>query len=307
MSELDDQASELLLRLHAGGEQAAARAEWQRWRRQSLAHARAARDAEALWAALEHTDTARRHRQRNRPIRRWRLPAMAAALCLGLLLTLLGRPQLLENLSADYYTAVGERRLIELEDGSRVWLNSDSALSVRYSADARGLELQRGQALFEVAKDAQRPFVVQAADGQVRAVGTRFDVALRADRVQVEVSEGVVQVRSGAAPGVSVDAGQRLDYRQQQAPGPLQVLDLDNASTWQRGKLIFNQRPLGEVLAELERYLPGRILIEDAALREQRISGVVDLDQPEALLANLERLQPLRITRLPWLVLVQPR
>ncbi|WP_296277172.1 FecR domain-containing protein [Pseudomonas sp. UBA7530] len=307
MSELDDQASELLLRLHAGGKQAAARAEWQRWRRQSLAHARAARDAEALWAALEHTDSARRHRQQNRAARRWRLPAMAAALCLGLLLTLLGRPQLLENLSADHYTAVGERRLIELEDGSRVWLNSDSALSVRYSAGARDLELQRGQALFEVAKDAQRPFVVQAANGQVRAVGTRFDIALRADRVQVEVSEGVVQVRSGAAPGVRVDAGQRLDYRQRQAPGPLQVLDLDNASSWQRGKLIFNQRPLGEVLAELERYMPGRIVIEDAALREQRISGVVDLDQPEALLANLERLQPLRITRLPWLVLVQPR
>ncbi|MGG2398422.1 FecR family protein [Pseudomonas sp. SH1-B] len=307
MSELDEQASERLLRLHAGGDQAAARAEWQRWRQQSLAHARAAREAEALWAALEHTAAARGHVQRRQQPRRWRLPAMAAVLCLGLLLTLLGRPQLLENLGADYHTGVGERRLIELEDGSRVWLNSDSALSVHYSAQGRDLQLQRGQALFEVAKDAQRPFVVQAADGQIRAVGTRFDVARRGERVQVEVSEGVVQVRNGATPGVQVDAGHWLDYRQQQAPGPLQPLDLSNASAWQRGKLIFNQRPLGEVLAELERYLPGRILIEDAALRERRISGVVDLDHPEALLNNLERLQPLRITRLPWLVLVQPR
>ena len=116
------------------------------------------------------------------------------------------------------------------------------------------------------------------------------DVDSRGPEVQVAVSEGVVRVEAGGKPAVRLAAGERLAYRGEAAPGPVQPLDLDSASAWQRGKLIFNQRPLGEVLAELERYLPGRILLTDASLRRHKVSGVFDLDDPDALLQTLQRM-----------------
>ncbi|MNP58944.1 fec operon regulator FecR [compost metagenome] len=122
----------------------------------------------------------------------------------------------------------------------------------------------------------------------------------------MDVSEGVVQVSDARHPAVRLSAGERLDVAEREAPAAVQALDLDSASAWQRGKLIFNQRPLGDVLDELERYLPQRILLTDAALRRHKVSGVFDLDDPGALLKTLERLQPVRVTRLPGVILVRP-
>lgn len=300
--DLENQAIDWLVELHSGRVEAGRRSAFAQWRAQSPEHESAARSAEALWGALPATRTARRHRL----LRPRRLVAVAAAACVAALAVALALPTPVAGLYADYATRTGERRMIELADGSRVWLNSASALSVDFSASRRSLHLYGGEALFEVAKDAQRPFVVHAGDGEVTAVGTRFDVDSRGPEVQVAVSEGVVRVEAGGKPAVRLAAGERLAYRGEAAPGPVQPLDLDSASAWQRGKLIFNQRPLGEVLAELERYLPGRILLTDASLRRHKVSGVFDLDDPDALLQTLQRLQPVRVTRLPWLVVVRP-
>lgn len=298
--DLENQALDWLVELHSGRVEAGRRREFIQWRAQSPEHESAARSAEALWGALPATRVARRHRL----LRPRRLAVVAAAACVAALAVAAALPTPVAGIYADYATRTGERRLVELADGSRVWLNSASALSVDFSASRRSLRLYGGEALFEVAKDAQRPFVVHAGDGEVTAVGTRFDVDSRGPDVQVAVTEGVVRVEAGGKPAVRLAAGERLAY--QAAPGPVQPLDLDSASAWQRGKLIFNQRPLGEVLAELERYLPGRILLTDEALRRHKVSGVFDLDDPDALLQTLQRLQPVRVTRLPWLVVVRP-
>ncbi|SDK59161.1 FecR family protein [Pseudomonas delhiensis] len=298
--DLENQALDWLVELHSGRVEAGRRREFAQWRAQSPAHESAARSAEALWGALPATRAARRHRL----LRPRRLAVVAAAACVAALAVAVALPTPVAGIYADYATRTGERRLVELADGSRVWLNSASALSVDFSASRRSLHLYGGEALFEVARDAQRPFVVHAGDGEVTAVGTRFDVDSRGPGVQVAVTEGVVRVEAGGQPAVRLAAGERLAY--QAAPGPVQPLDLDSASAWQRGKLIFNQRPLGEVLAELERYLPGRILLTDEVLRRHKVSGVFDLDDPDALLQTLQRLQPVRVTRLPWLVVVRP-
>ncbi|MED5606456.1 FecR family protein [Pseudomonas sp. JH-2] len=298
--DLENQALDWLVELHSGRVEAGRRREFIQWRAQSPEHESAARSAEALWGALPATRVARRHRL----LRPRRLAVVAAAACVAALAVAAALPTPVAGIYADYATRTGERRLVELADGSRVWLNSASALSVDFSASRRSLRLYGGEALFEVAKDAQRPFVVHAGDGEVTAVGTRFDVDSRGPDVQVAVTEGVVRVEAGGKPAVRLAAGERLAY--QAAPGPVQPLDLDSASAWQRGKLIFNQRPLGEVLAELERYLPGRILLTDEALRRHKVSGVFDLDDPDALLQTLQRLQPVQVTRLPWLVVVRP-
>lgn len=300
--DLSDEAIERLVQLHSGSADAAERMDFLRWRVQSPEHERAAREAEALWGALPETHSAQRYRQRARRLRR--LMALAAAACVAAIAVTLALPEPLAGLYADYATRTGERRMLELADGSRVWLNSDSALSVDFGPQQRRLRLHSGEALFEVAKDAARPFIVEARGGEVRAVGTRFDVDSRGPQVRVDVTEGVVQVNSAGSAPVRLSAGERLSYRDSSAPEPVQPLDLSSASAWQRGKLIFNQRPLGEVLDELERYVPGRIVLTDSALRQHKVSGVFDLRDPAALLKTLERLQPVTVTHLPWLVLI---
>lgn len=301
---LSDEAIERLVQLHSGSADAAERMDFLRWRAQSPEHERAAREAEGLWGALPETRSAERYHQRARRPRR--LLALAAAACVAAIAVAIALPEPLAGLYSDYATRTGERRVIELADGSRIWLNSDSALSLDFSPQQRRLHLHSGEALFEVAKDASRPFIVEAKGGEVRAVGTRFDVDSRGPQVRVDVTEGVVQVNSAGSQPVRLSAGERLSYGERVAPEPAQPLDLSSASAWQRGKLIFNQRPLGEVLDELERYLPGRIVLTDSALRQHKVSGVFDLDDPGALLNTLERLQPVKVTHLPWLVLIRP-
>ena len=301
---LSDEAIERLVRLHSGSTGAAERMDFLRWRGLSVEHERAAREAEVLWGALPETRHAEDYRRRVRRPRRWL--ALAASACVAAIAVTIVLPEPLAALYADYATRTGERRMLELADGSRVWLNSDSALSVDFGPQQRRLRLHSGEALFEVAKDAARPFIVEARGGEVRAVGTRFDVDSRGPQVRVDVTEGVVQVNSAGSAPVRLSAGERLSYREAAAPEPVQPLDLSSASAWQRGKLIFNQRPLGEVLDELERYLPGRIVLTDGALRQHKVSGVFDLKDPDALLKTLERLQPVTVTHLPWLVLIRP-
>ncbi|MCE4067884.1 MULTISPECIES: FecR family protein [Pseudomonas] len=301
---LGDEAIERLVQLHSGSAGAGQRMDFLRWRGQSPEHERAAREAEALWGALPETRHAEDYRRRARRPRRWL--ALAAAACVAAIAVTIALPEPLAGLYSDYATRTGERRMLQLADGSRVWLNSDSALSVDFSPQQRRLRLHTGEALFEVAKDAARPFIVEARGGEVRAVGTRFDVDSRGPQVRVDVTEGVVQVNSAGSAPVRLSAGERLSYRERTAPEPAQPLDLSSASAWQRGKLIFNQRPLGEVLDELERYVPGRIVLTDSALRQHKVSGVFDLKDPDALLKTLERLQPVKVTHLPWLVLIRP-
>lgn len=307
-SSLEDEAIERLVHLHSGRASAADRLAFQSWRQLSPAHVAAAQAAEALWGALPHTETAQRHEATasSPPRRRWQRSAAIAA-SLGAVALSLGLYAQGPALYADHSTGTGERLAIQLADGSQVWLNSGTALSVDFSDARRDIRLYRGEALFAVAKDSARPFVVHAAKGEVRAVGTRFDVDLRGRQVEVSVSEGVVQVDSAGAPPARLTVGQALHYEQGQAPGAMHEVDLRSADAWQRGKLIFNRQPLGEVLAELERYLPGKLYLTDETLRALLVSGVFELDEPQAMLDTLTQTQPVQITRLPLLTLVRPK
>ncbi|WP_406821548.1 sigma-70 family RNA polymerase sigma factor [Pseudomonas sp. KnCO4] len=182
-------------------------------------------------------------------------------------------------LLADYHTGVGQRQVISLADGSRVTLNSASALRVVFNEHERRVVLEAGEALFETADDA-RPFVVDSAGERVQGSTATFSV--RRDG-HVVLARGEARVGEHALP-VAADAGAQM--------------------AWQRGKLIFNGKPLGQVLAELERYRHGRIVLSDSKLAALEVSGVFDLDEPQALLQTLEQRYGLRVTYLPWLAVV---
>ncbi|NQD53767.1 sigma-70 family RNA polymerase sigma factor [Pseudomonas sp. CM25] len=182
-------------------------------------------------------------------------------------------------LLADYHTGVGERRVITLADGTRVTLNSASALSVTYTDRERRVVLASGEALFETADDA-RPFVVDSAGERVQGSAATFSVR-RDGRVVLAQGEAKVGEHELA---IAADASVQM--------------------AWQRGKLIFNGKPLGQVLAELERYRHGHIVLSDRQLAAMEVSGVFDLDEPEALLRTLEQRYGLKVTYLPWLAVV---
>lgn len=335
-SGLSDEAIERLVHLRSGRATEADRAAFAAWRRQSPAHDAAAREAESLWHDLAETPTAAAHSEAwarqetdgppggfpHGPSERYRarlarravltggLAASAAAIVVGS-----GAIGPVSGVFADYATRVGARREVALPDGSTAVLNSATALSLAYSPEERRLVLHAGEALFDVAADAARPFVVTAASGEIRALGTVFSVRHESDAIRVMVSEGTVEVRSEGGRGdprqVAARQQTTFDARGFDAQGVAAPTSLDvaAATAWVRGKLIFNKRPLAEVVAELERHQAGRIVILDKKLESLEVSGVFDLgdpdDGPSAALGTLERILRVRVVRLPLLTLIR--
>lgn len=193
-----------------------------------------------------------------------------------------------------YQTALGEQRVVELPDGSEVTLNTDTVLRTRASGDKRLVYLERGQAFFEVAKDARRPFVVTADGRTVTALGTAFDVRLDEGAFKVTLVEGKVRVEASApamAPAlgpqsVKVQATEMVAGSQLVAPDDeqwrLTRTNVLTETSWTRGQLVFEDEPLGDVVAELNRYSTRKMIIADASLTETPISGtfkVGDVDR----------------------------
>ncbi len=177
-----------------------------------------------------------------------------------------------------YRTNVGQRATVTLADGSVVELNTDSLVEVRYAGDRRDIRLLRGQALFRVAKDEARPFVVEAADQRITALGTEFDVRFRRGEVRVTLVEGRVTVEREAPQHAAVQMtelapGQQLVARADQ-PATVAQTNVQQAVSWSTGRLIFNDEPLGEVIEEINRYSTRKILLEDPSLANLKVSGV---------------------------------
>ncbi|KGH31268.1 MULTISPECIES: FecR domain-containing protein [Comamonas] len=225
--------------------------------------------------------------------------------------------QIMLAFEADYRTGVGERREVALPDGSRVHLGGDSAVAVRYDTRQRQVILLRGEALFDakpVAKpvdasggrDAeQRPFVVAAADGRTRALGTRFIVERLDARTQVTGVFHQVEVSLDHMPqdAVVVSPGQRVSY-DRQGMTALQYLGEDAGQSWARGLLVFERMMLADVVGRLNRYHTSRIVVRDQALAQRRVSGVfLQSDAHGAVQAIAQELGA-RLLQLPGLVVL---
>lgn len=191
-------------------------------------------------------------------------------------------------------TVVGEQRTLLLEDGSVVRLNTDSRIRVRFADKERRIELPQGEALFQVAKDAQRPFLVVTPQATVRAVGTEFNVRTLATGTAVAVLEGKVEVRGVVQPEVpqvktQLAAGERATVEQggqiQSGGGP----SLEQVLAWADRKVVFRETTLTDVIDELNRYQTRPIRIADPQLATLRINGSFSVNDVESLLVYLER------------------
>jgi transmembrane sensor len=193
-------------------------------------------------------------------------------------------------------TGVGERSLLVLPDGSRVTLNTASAVRTDYSGRERRVTLVRGQAFFDVAKDPSRPFVVVAGSREVIAVGTAFDVRLTGQQVKVTLVEGKVRVvavprdiaaSSGAVSAINLEAGSMLTARND-GVDHVDHLDTARATSWRTGKLVFDGERLADVVAEMNRYSREQLVIGDQALEDRKVSGVFDSTGGRAVARALE-------------------
>lgn len=188
---------------------------------------------------------------------------------------------------SDFRTGAGETRTIHLSDGSQALLGPRSAIAVDYREGRRRLSLLEGEAFFEVAPDAARPFVVAAAGGTVTALGTAFDVALGDGGAKVTVTEHKVAVAS-RGERVLVEEGRQCAFGPDAPTSAPIAVATEDATAWRRGKLIFVDRPLGEVVDILARYHRGYILVPSAAARKLRVTGVFDAADPVGALRAIE-------------------
>jgi len=213
------------------------------------------------------------------------------------------------GLPRTYSTGHGEQTAQRLPDGSLLHLNTDSRVTVHYSRRERVVDVDRGQALFQVAHDGERRFRVSVKGAQVVAVGTQFDVYRRPDAVVVTVVDGAVAVSAegrlpetaaGLLPErtVRLGAGYQLEVSDRRIGLPHSV-DPRSAIAWMQRKIVFENRPLGEVAKEFNRYGSATIEIDDAALRAQPISGSFDAYDTDSFAVFLESLDGIVVQRTP--------
>lgn len=352
-----EQAASWFARHRSGDWDATDEAAFTDWLRRDPAHAEAWARQQQLWvrvdavrndprvlamreAALQRAAQAQSDRHRG-----WRLAAVAAGVALvGLIAWQLPlrqgaavgdasvahtpstaheatRPSALVH---DASTRIGERSEQVLADGSRVTLNTDSAIHVDFAGRERRVTLLRGEAFFEVAKDPTRPFIVAAASRRVIAVGTAFAVRMQAQQLRVTLLEGRVRVTgatiapdAGAAVRTqSSDTGSGRDMATTpDAAAPIELepgsaliadaggsarvehLDAGLATSWRTGRLVFDDQPLADVVAEMNRYSVQRLEIATPALAQRRVSGVFEATGGAAFAAALEAYGIARATR----------
>lgn len=287
------------------------------WRRRDARHAASVAELEQVLAQLDgladRRDEVNAHFGRVSPpppavaatpttvstVRRWRPVAWggaAAALAVGAFFAFhVMRPPAATE--ARYATTAAGYERARLDDGSTLELNTASAARVQFTAAERRVELESGEAHFEVAHDTARPFVVNAGGVAVRAVGTAFNVRFVSGAVEVTVTEGKVTVGSAlsASGPTLVAANQRLALPLAPAAAPAPVIeplaaaDVRAVLAWQRRVTDFSDTPLAEVTARFNRHNVLQLVIADPALGSRRIGGIFALDDVEAFVRLLER------------------
>jgi transmembrane sensor len=251
---------------------------------ESPARTLADEDAFALHGYLNAMNQSRRH-----SMRRWS-GALAMAACLLLMIGLGAGWQparWIDDLGADYVSAPGEIRTVTLADQSQVTLDADSAISVDFSRGERHVQLRRGAGFFSVTHTGD-PFVVDAEQGQAKVLGTQFEVRLQPQGAQVTVLSGRVGVtaKKYAEPQI-LTAGQQVAYGEGAAE-KLHAVDSEAQLAWRQGWLNYYKATLAEVVQDLGRYYPGRIVLLNDELAARRISGSFPSKDPQAVLSSLQ-------------------
>lgn len=298
-----DQASEWLTVLMSGDASEEERDCWLQWRAAHPDHERAWQHLEAVigkirilspraaYQALSPFSDGPRFIGRRKALR----AMMWTGGVLGGVGLLASRTDSWHQMAADFSTGTGEQRRLTLDDGTAVTLNTATSIDVRFSSQRRLVRLVSGELLVVTARAANdsRPFVVETAEGRIRALGTRFTVLRRGDSTQVAVLESAVEItpRNGDRPQL-LRAGERTSFDREAIDVPAMAGAQDDA--WTRGQLLANDMRLGDFVAEIGRYRAG-ILRCAAEVADLRLSGVFPLESTDNILSSLPRVLPVQV------------
>jgi transmembrane sensor len=281
------------------------------WCERSEAHAVAYAETEHAWDQWKRLQSSDRMREmtavvmaatapqrRNVPAGRHWGPLLAAA-CIVAAVAVGGiglLPRLLSTPPVTYSTALGEQRTEQLPDGTRVTLNTETALQVRYGHGRREVVLQHGEAMFDVVHDTSHPFVVTAGDGSVTDLGTRFAIRDDSGTAIVTLLQGRVEiaardVRKQLTPGEQARYGARI-------PGiSVRRVDPTAVTAWLRGRLDFNGMPLAQAIADANRYSAVKLRLGDPKLADMPVGGSFRAGDNAAIAAALSAVFPVRVAR----------
>ena len=213
-----------------------------------------------------------------------------------------------------YSTMIGEQKSIVLDDGSIVTMNTNTKIVVDMTSDERYVSLEFGEAFFDVTRDEDRPFTVEAGERTVRVLGTSFNVLLDAERTKVGVIEGLVAVHDsdeeipdfetivtdeGDDKAITLEAGNLVTFQNMASIEPVkeQFEDVSRLDEWRKQIITFDEQSMLDVLKELNRYSSRKILVEDRDVVDLKVSGVFPLTDIEAILEGMEHSFPVNIIR----------
>jgi transmembrane sensor len=245
-------------------------------------------------------DGAGRPRPRRRSQRGRQIGGLAGGLAAIAIVATVGLIWVQPRLGGEAYeTTVGQRRTVQLLDGSSVQLDTDSRIIVRYTATARNIQLVHGRALFNVAHIVDRPMSVRAGQALIRDLGTRFIVRDDQKQVSVVLLSGAVEVSKSDRPMAAraLTPGQSITVAE--VIQPPKLIDAAAATSWTSGELVFNDLPLGEAVAEMNRYEVHKIKLDGAGLESVHVSGTFEVGDASRFASALSGLYDLRSTTTP--------
>jgi len=297
-----DESTRWFARLRSDTVSEREREEFERWRDASLANRRAYEELQGLWDSMDGLDAAPAPRPSKSRMAAFSLAgAMAAAVAWFLIAMVAALPPFAPDV---YETAAGEQRSLPLADGSTVHLNTRTRVAVDLSDDARHVRMDSGEALFDIAADPDRPFIIDTGTGEIRVLGTRFNVRRRAGSTEVAVIEGKVRVAAsntgvtrGAPASADLTAGQLVQMGADGLSG-ISAINPGLIASWRDGRLVYRGVPLSEVVSDLNRYLDNGIRIGDSELEALTVTAVIRIEDRESILAALDRSLPLRTVSL---------
>lgn len=307
---IENEAADWLTKLDEGNLLAEDRAALRGWLSQSPEHSKALNEMATMWSEMNYLLNDLPEQNKNRtvsidPIFLW---GRNAIYVISILIVSTAGLNLWWHFESDttppifHITQPGEQQLKQLSDGSSIHLNTNTVVEAQYTSSQRTVRLFRGEALFDVAHDPDRPFVVYAGNRQVQAIGTKFVVRMDSEQIQVIVADGRVKLskREDRTQTVSrvqtedvifLNKGEQIaigDEEDAQKAEPIGEDQLSRSLSWLSGQLVFRNEPLQQVVREVSRYLPNQIVIEDPELRDVRISGRFKIGDTEALLEAIE-------------------
>jgi transmembrane sensor len=310
------EASAWIVRLHGPHRSAELEAGFRLWLNQHPENAQEFERVTAIWEAAPHATTAGLPR-----VTHWKRPSTPHrwTFATALLVACGAGVWLAVTYSRDpvFVTGIGEQRLVPLDDGTRLTLNSDSELKIDYTPDTRRVRLIRGEAFFEVAHNPRRPFVVIARDQQVTAVGTAFEVRCEPDHIDVTLVEGKVTVTSTADKAIAhlqdsvltppSSALKPLPRRYLMTPGErLRIAKagsskmdeprVEAVTAWRRGEVMLDDTPLSDAVAEMNRYNKSALVIDESRIANLKVSGIYHTGDSGGFAATVASLYGLRVT-----------